>query len=383
MNNICNFDLCTGCGTCKNVCPKQAIDLFEYKSLGHLLPVINQEKCVDCGMCCKICPVNTPPKKHTPKKVYAAWNKDEVSRQTSTSGGIADALYSKVLMKNGIGVGAAFDSNLNLNLELSNQENQFARFKNSKYCQCNTQNIYSDVKRYLQQGKHVLFIGTPCQCAGIQNYVNQEEKRNLFVVDLICHGVPSNKLLKDYVSMINKKKAGEDEVSFRSDEGYVFSVKRSGRVTYSKHKFEDYYLTLFLKGFICRESCYNCQYACSERVSDITIGDFWGIGKEKEFNYPKKKVSCVLVNTEKGMALLNECDNLFLVERPISEAVKGNSKLHVPTKKNIAYSKFISNYERYGLRKAIFRSVFINVQLKRISQTFWRFVRRLKKIINK
>lgn len=365
-SQICNHDKCTGCGACYNKCPKNCIKMKE-DNLGFLYPVIEEDKCIHCNACRRVCPVNTPRKKRKIKDTFAAWDLDINSRKSSMSGGAA-AVFSKYVIKNG---GTVFGASWNDDFTVSHievqDEAELDKLKGSKYVQSNIGNIYESVEKTVKSGKMTLFIGTPCQCAGLMNFIS-DSYDNLYVVDIICHGVPSQKLLNDAV----KEAIGEKEytqILFRDRTGYKLQIYNKDNLLYAKSYKEVSYARAFLYGLHSRKSCYSCEYAEPKRVTDITIGDFWGLGVVEKFEHSKEDgVSVILVNSDKGSDLLDKCkEKMFLEKRQTEEAVNGNSQLQGPHQKHPKCSYFNSNYEEgkyYSVLKKCFRTELIVVHVK-------------------
>lgn len=188
MEEIISKSFCTGCGCCCNVCPKNAISM-KIDNDGFRYPVIAKEKCVDCGLCKKKCPVFSKTKAKEINECYAAYNKNDEVLMLSSSGGIFYLLALSILKENGIVIGAMFDNNKLVHMIVDNKKD-LVKLMGSKYLQSNMDDIYKKVKIEVQSRK-ILFVGTPCQVAGLKSYVG-EDNENLICVDLICHGVPSS-----------------------------------------------------------------------------------------------------------------------------------------------------------------------------------------------
>lgn len=351
MMEICKKEHCTGCAACMNKCPKQCIEMKE-DEFGYLFPFIDESHCIECGLCQKVCPENNRPSAIPIQKAYAAWSLDDYDRGSSTSGGIASVLTNHILHQGGVAFGAVSSEKCDVRHEAVEQVCNAARFKGSKYVQSTIGYCYQEVKEALKQNKQVLFTGTPCQVAGLRNFLGKPYE-NLYTVDIICHGVPSLKLLSEHLSRycllddITK-------VSFRNNEGYVLSAYKDDKLQYSKPFPNDRYLYGFMYALFYRPSCYECRYANSHRISDLTIGDFWGLGKKRPVNYDTKKVSVVTPNTDKGALLLKACkQKLFLEERDREEAISGNKQLQVPSIRHKYYQVFRALYHNFGFSCAI------------------------------
>lgn len=338
MKHICNKKQCTGCGLCAAQCPKHCISMRS-EELGHLYPHIKQDMCVDCGLCQKSCPsLHTIDSKY-PTKAYAAWAKDEDDYKSSTSGGAASLLTNYILSTKGVVYGCAILPTIQIKHIRIDDVKDAYKLKGSKYVQSSIIDVLPLIKQDVKTGRKVLFIGTPCQVAAVKQMFRIQPD-NLFLVDIICHGVPSNKWLSDYiVKYLNFDKNEITSVRFRTTNGYQLCIYREAELLYQSknlhlNRYKNLYMDTFIDGFTSRKSCNICHYAKPERISDVTIGDFWGLGKKDDIKYiPEHKygISCILPITEKGNMLLDSVkDNLNIYERPILEAVYGNEQLHRP-----------------------------------------------------
>lgn len=353
MNIICPIEKCTGCFACLNICPKGAIIMTEDK-YGFLYPKIDINICIKCGLCEKVCPVLTPVRLNEPLSTYAAVSSEEVL--TSSSGGAAAVMTKYILSKGGIVYGCVQYNYKNICHARIDNINDIKLLKGSKYVQSFIGTIFGDVKSDLCKGVDVLFIGTPCQIAGLRNYLGKDYD-NLYTSDLVCHGVPSLKMLIDDISLI-KKSSFSDTVCFRENiDGkvvYGIFLKGDNGVLKSKVRFpSDPYLTAFMSGLSFRECCHLCKYAGSTRVGDITLADFWGLGKESKIN-TYNGVSLLLLNSDKGRNLFNEFSHMLSYEkRNLGEAIAGNGQLQKPFIRPECKDEFLNIYLRCGLKKAV------------------------------
>lgn len=340
MIEICAKEKCTGCGMCSNICGFHAIELVEDNVLGHYRPVINPQKCRDCGKCQRLCPANNSPEQKVPIVAYAAWSQDVQERKTSSSGGIVAPLYRAFIENGGSIVGAYMDKEQVGHLKVTCDAEWIASFKGSKYVQVKSEQVYKECLNLLKAGNCVLFTGTPCQCAAMKNCAGKYSD-NLVLIELICHGVPSPVSWRMHFMRLNDIFGNRvSRASFRSEK---FSICLSlmdgkGKTLYQRNKEEDQYLLAFLNGELFAECCFQCPYARKERVADLVVGDFWGVGQKVDFPYTTKKVSVVGVITEKGKRLLSSVETIKLVEREYDEAVEGNPQLRAPFVKPIDYS---------------------------------------------
>lgn len=304
---------CVGCKSCEQSCPKHCISMVENRE-GFWYPSVNEKSCIECGLCLKKCPVeNTEFHRNEPQKVWAWRNKNDTDIMRSASGGAADSAAKTILQMCGVVYGAAYDKQLAVSHIEVTDEAEREKLQSSKYVQSDPKDSYAKVKKRLSEGKTVLFTGTPCQIAGLYAFLGGDHE-NLYTVDLICHGVPSPKFFKKYLEYQSKQTAGRViYFNFRSKDkrgwGTQYLLKTK---TKTKTLSLDRYGKHFMDGDCYRESCYQCAYANTSRVGDLTVGDFWGIAKSHpDFNSPKG-VSSVFVNTEKGQ-------KLFEMMRPFAE----------------------------------------------------------------
>lgn len=372
---ICKYENCTGCYACSNICPTNCIE-FSANEDGHIVPKIDSSRCIECGLCQKTCPANQSPTLNRPQNAFAAWSLDEDDRSTSTSGGAASVFSTEVINLGGVVYGATQVNNGNLKHERINDIGDLCKIKGSKYVQSHIENSYKRVKEDLLDNITVLFIGTPCQIAGLKSFLGKDYY-NLITVDIICHGVPAQKMLQDHLF----DKIGHlnfDSISFRDKDGYHIKILKKENILYEESLYRDYYYMGFMKSLFYRESCYSCIYACQNRISDITIGDFWGLGKEKPFLHPMEGgISLILPITDKGKAFLESCkSNLFLEEREITEAVNGNSQLMSPSKKHKNLDKFKKMYKKYGFEIAAIKCL----KTQRIKYFILENLRKIKEV---
>lgn len=382
MEQICDKKQCSGCQACKNICPKQCITM-KYDEYGVAYPSIDQSSCVDCKACEKVCPVNQPVEKRKAVRAYAAWHNDLTTRRRSASGGAAMAMYETMIEQGGVCFGTKFDPDLSLRIQSAETLEEVHAFRASKYVQASVENSFRQTKDYLQDGRSVLYIGTPCQIAGLKNYLKKDYE-NLITVDLICHGVPSWQHLMDHVKYLNKDIQKQiDDITFRGAYSFQLSLYEGNNVVYQKDRFLDPYFTGFLEGLFYRENCYSCPYACDERVSDITIGDFWGLGQEEPCAYNMGDgVSVLLPTTEKGFRFVETLKKkMFVDERPVSEAVHGNAQLMHPSERHPKYEEFRKLYVEQGFENAAWECTKeqIKTYRKQSKPTLWKVGKRKAK----
>jgi len=349
---ICPEDKCTGCCSCLNTCPAHCI-VMEENEYGEIHPIIQNERCMKCGLCQQRCPANRQTEFYQPQQCFAAWSSDEQERKTSASGGLASVFSNEVISRGGSLFGASFENGAALAHREVKTLSELPKLKGSKYVQSFIGDAYKQVKKALEE-REVLFIGTPCQVDGLKCFLGGSSEK-LYTVDIICHGTPPNRYLLEHISSrLSKKKSLITDMKFRGENGFTLKAFSEDTVLYTVNAACDPYFLSFLKSVSYRESCYHCKYAQSKRVSDITIGDFWGLGAKQPVTYDTEHVSVALVNTPKGSMLLDRCrEKLFLEERLLEEAVEGNAQLRRPSVINEDRKLFREYYTSLGFEKAM------------------------------
>lgn len=346
---ICEKEKCTGCFACYNCCPQSCITMQE-DDFGAIYPKIDETRCIHCHLCEKICPVNQPVEQQYPLKCLAMKSKEKGILENSTSGGAATIFSKAILEKNGIVYGAAFFTNRTVKHVRIEKIQDLKQLQGSKYVHSYIQDSFKQIQKDLRDNKYVLFIGTPCQVAGLRNYLNRDYEK-LYKVDIICHGVPTQKFLKEEINQLVKKEKVEN-LSFRDKEGYVLKLYQKNKLLKKKDMLTSKYYLSFINGVSFRENCYICPYANPNRVSDITIGDFWGLGKDSKFFMTKEEgVSVILPITTKGIQLIEQCHiEMDLEERNITEAIDGNTQLYESSKKTKQVERFRKEYILKGYK---------------------------------
>ena len=356
IQSICDSKQCTACFACMAACPKGAI-LQTTNDLGEVQPLIDAQRCVSCGRCVAVCPSNHAPELRRADGCFAAWSRHDEDLEGSSSGGVAAVLSRKVISAGGVVYGAVSRDKRVFHDRIATLEGAEA-LRGSKYVKSDTSGCFQRVREDLKNGRNVLFIGTPCQVAGLRAYVGGTCER-LLTVDLICHGTPPFAYLREYLDKMcgRQKPHGWDTVRFRFQHSFLLRAYCGDAVAYQQRASDDLYYSAFLDGMIFRDNCYRCPYARPERIGHLTIGDFWGLDRKKLGTAYDGKVSVVLPNTPEGLALLRACgDELNLVGLPIEDALnpdQGNL-LH-PSTPHRDRADFIQRYPGEGFCKAIGR----------------------------
>lgn len=370
-NNINNFhDLinkCTACSACVNICPRLAIKLSRQKG-GYLVSKVDTNICINCGLCKEVCSIEKIKISNFPLICYAGNSIQSSTIKNSASGGVFYEIAKNFIEQKGVVFGVSL---LNENNEINpchimiEKREDLRKIQGSKYVQSEIGDIFKKVKKILDKRIKVLFSGTPCQIDGLNRFLRNKKYDNLFTIDIICHGVPSNEMFLKYLSCIEErnnykilnykfrdKKYGWGLVGSYQYKNFLGKVKKKIFPSTSSS-----YYSLFLEGEIYRESCYSCEYASILRVSDCTLGDFWGIEKEypeligfeKEKLNMKNGISCILVNTNQGKILMEKYSkNILKYETRLESIIKENKQLKEPSQKGKNREWLLNIYEKKG-----------------------------------
>ena len=309
--DLCKTGLCTGCSACANACPEQCIQMAA-DAEGFLRPKIDSSQCVVCGTCQNVCPV-LHPKAHSHETVaYAAVHKDDAIRLESTSGGVFSLLCQWVFDHGGIVFGAAYADDFSVAHGCVEKASDLSKLRTAKYAQSAIGDSYRQAKTFLEQGRYVLFSGTPCQIGGLRTFLGKDYGR-LLTVDLICHGVPSPAVWEHYIQYRGEQDAqGErpTSINLRSKEsgwaGYSIRFDYAGGQTYRMPNSQDPYLRCFVKDLCLRPSCYACSFKGIDRCSDFTLGDYWGVWSQLPELDDNQGTSIVLLHSEKAKRIWPE-----------------------------------------------------------------------------
>lgn len=341
MIKIESKSLCCGCSACSSCCPKHCITMVE-DTEGFLYPSVDETLCVDCGLCEKVCHEINPYEGRMPLEIKAGQSEDETVRRESSSGGLFSLLAQKCIEKNGVVFGVRFDENWQCEFDYSETLQGIKQFRGSKYVQAQVGTAYKDALRFLQEGRMVLFTGTPCQIAGLRHSLRRDYD-NLIAVDVVCHGVPSPKVWRLYLNN-EKEKARQGKIQFCSPLSLISSVRnpfkelkdvqiegvsfRDKRLSWKKYSFaltfskatddgrkntvslsqihyKNAYLRAFMANLDLRPSCYNCQAKAGRSHSDITLADCWGAELNHKSLFDDLGTSMILINSKKGKEVMD------------------------------------------------------------------------------
>lgn len=347
---------CAICGACINACPVDAISLDKVY-LDFRYPQIKEDICIHCNQCEKACPIlgnKGKPDEGYPV-AFAAKSENDSMRMRSSSGGAFYELADQMLRDGGYVCGAVFDDEFHVKHILSNAKEDILRMMGSKYAQSDMGYCYRDVKDALEKGCKVLFSGCPCQVAGLRTFLGKEYP-NLLLVELICHGIPSDQMLQTYIGMQERKYGARlTRMEFRNKKkGWHNS---SVRMEFENHRIysipytADAHTIGFLRNITLKPSCYDCHFRNFTAGSDIIMGDFWGAEVELPED-DNKGISAILVNSGKGMDIIDRC-NLALTPANVETVIKYNKNLLCSAAVSPQRSSFYAHADTNGLEEAI------------------------------
>ena len=355
---------------------------------GFLMPVVDKEKCVQCGMCDKSCPhlqIAAGSGQHSfqdfkDRKAYLYYSNEE-ARKESASGGFVYDLNSLVVARGGYAAGCIWDDEVVARHIVSNEQRDLQRMQSSKYVQSDMSDCYSEVRKLLKEGREVVFCGTPCQTAGLHQFLGKTDRTNLISVCLICHGVPSPAVWERYKKILEQKYHGKMiDVNMRdkSYKGYSTSYvrytfdcppARGGRDSDPRTSqntrnvgmptyLADPYLFLFTDDLYLRNNCTHCAYKGDGNKADIIVGDFY----ESTPGAGNLGCSCTIAMTEKGEHVMQQMQG-SIIECPILTVGSVNNMLWKSVKKHPRRDEFFSLYKR-GVESSDLFSQFLPLRFK-------------------
>ncbi len=370
MITITDKTKCCGCQACANICPKNCV-IMKVDEEGFLYPQVNQSACVNCGLCEKVCPILNKPQTFSVLETYAAKHDSAEVKMKSSSGGIFSALAEVILKEGGVVFGAAFDKEWNVVHTYVEKLEDLDKLRRSKYVQSDIGKTYQQTKQFLEQGRKVLFAGTPCQIAALRNYLGKEHE-NLVTVDLFCHGVPSPKVWHKFL-IENFNISQIININFRDkyfawNKSFLSILLSDGWHIHNGHVgmaeffplgihpwlmiLNNTYYHAFLADLISRPSCYSCHFK-QERIADFSIGDLWGKWPDILTKLDQKQgVSALLVNSSKAKNYLLSL-SIFIQPVQLERVCKGNKLLLRSSKAHPKRAEFFARYQTEEFNKLV------------------------------
>lgn len=421
MIQINNKYNCCGCEACVQICPAKCLTLSE-DSEGFWYPVAEKDKCIDCKLCEKVCPILNRPYVHKPGKVYAIKNVDEKTRINSSSGGLFIILSRYVISLGGVVFGARFNELGNVVHDYAESEDRLILFVGSKYVQSRIGDSFTKCRFFLQDGKWVLFSGTPCQITALKNFLGKEYDK-LITVDLICHGVPSPKVWQRYLyEFVEECETNHRNSKFKGNyplenlssnfldnktniTGISFKNKSYGWRNYSlaltyhenkdnglekkvylpKKECDNPYMCAFLSDWISRPSCYRCVFKGGVNKSDMTIGDFWGVEFQMPFFDDDKGVSLLIINNKKGGAFFDAIDKTSYIIGNVclENAMKDNPSYYYPVNEPESRKEFFHLFvEGMSVKEIVGKMLYVSPMkmiLQKTNRLLKFFIYKIKK----
>lgn len=385
MISIDSPEKCCGCTACASICVHDAITM-EPDSMGFLYPKVDANKCVECGLCEKVCQFNDNYDRSLnldQPLAFAARHKDMGEIMKSRSGAAFVAVSDYILELGGIVYGAGYKDHFRIAHKRAATKEERNELRGSKYVQSDMRGVFRQVKEDLKNGSFVLFSGTPCQTSGLNAFVGGKLRENLYLVDIVCHGVPGPFIWRDYLSFLERKHGSKiTYVNFRDKELYGWKAHKE---TFMFEREEDKisYPFLFYQSILFRQSCSICPFTNLQRPSDITLADYWGWERtDSTFNIDDRGCSLVLCNTKKGCALFEAVQNrMNILPADLSNIMQ--THLSKPLGMHPDRMKFESSYSKLGLEKTLQRFGYIGIRhsFNSIIHVIQRICNRLKSLL--
>lgn len=366
MKPFLTHDECMGCKACGDICPVGAIS-FPVDEEGFWQMTIDEEKCIDCHRCEMVCPVKNYPESRTETNrseplVYKSWHKDPAIRYNSTSGGMYYAAAEAFLERGGVLVGSVYTEKFERAIHVAVKDHAgLQRVMRSKYFQSDTEGIYKVVRDLLKKGEKVLFCGAPCQSAALHKFIGAKDT-NLFTMDFVCRGINSPLAYSSYMDELKARYKSElKEVRFKDkSRGWTNLGTRiffqNGK-EYYRNRYNDPWVNGFIAGNLyMRPACFQCAFKKLPRVSDMSIGDFWGLNFTQEES--SQGVSLVFSNNEKGDWLLDiSRPRMFVEHRTLEEALQGNPAILHSAVYSEKRKQFFALLRTVGFSDAVWRTM--------------------------
>ncbi len=303
---------CCGCSACAEACPKACIRM-EADTEGFLYPNVDTSTCIDCHLCEKVCPeLNVEPEQVKSQSAHLIQIKDDAIRKESTSGGAFTAIARWIIRQDGVVFGALLDiESFEVHHRWVDNEKELSLFRNSKYVQSHIDRCYQEVKEFLKNDRWVCFSGTPCQIEGLHHFLRGKKYEMLLLVDVVCYGIPSPGVYKDYMQWKQQQIGGkfnrmlfrEKRLSYNYTSFSIFN--ENPKLNYHQGVEREQLMRSFFSDINVRPACYDCKFKKRYRVSDFTIWDCYDV-KAFSKNFDEEGTNRVLVHSPLGERVMND-----------------------------------------------------------------------------
>lgn len=358
MINIVDKTKCSGCSACYSACPKNCISMAEDEE-GFLYPKVNKDDCINCGLCNKVCPlVEHNNVKNGVLKSCIIQNKDKEILKQSTSGGGFTPIAEYVIEQGGVvfGVEMSKEEFFVKHTKIENKA-ELRKYRSSKYVQSFIGDSFKEAKEELDRNRLVCFSGTPCQIQGLKNYL-RKDYGNLITVDVVCRGVPSPGVWKNYCEYLKSKGKVKGIVFRDKGLGYQYSTMK---VEYENGGIErngiesDQWLRMFFSGMILRPSCPTCNFRSVDRCSDFTIWDCFNVSDLTNELDETKGATRMLIHTKKGLDIFKKIkDEFSLIDVPVEVVAEGITETVFLNKRKAEFIKDYTNLNMETLLNLIY-----------------------------
>lgn len=343
---------CFGCSACESICPHRAIDLQPDK-LGFLHPVVDRTLCIDCHLCERVCPsLHQDELRNTPLTVVAARHQVPAEVSQSRSGGAFWAL-AQAFIYEGVIYGACFDTPSHIVHRRATTLRECQQFRGSKYAQSDQRGIFSQIRKDLEEGRQVMFTGTPCQVAGLKRYVPDKLAERLTTIDLVCHGSASPRVWSENIRYIEHRHGSTVTAANFRDKRYGWSQTiETYQLSDGREVRSSLFSRLYCLDLIERECCSRCPFTNLQRCGDITIGDFWHWEKLSDEWNDDCGVSLITINSPKGQTLFDKA-KVRLSCRQSNLTACLQPQLEHPLTPHAGRSRFISDLDTKDYEHAL------------------------------
>ena len=357
MIEIIRKENCCGCTACLNICPVNCVEM-QLDSEGFRYPIVDKNKCINCHKCEMVCPVINQPAEGIKPTAFLARTKDMDLLQKCTSGGVFTEIARRTVKNGGVAYGVVYDDDFTVCHRRVTDDVGIDRLPGSKYVQSDVGTVFAQVKEDVKAGQQVVFCGTPCQVAGLKNFLGKSYD-GLLLVDLVCHGVPSPKLWKEYIRYIEEKNGKLQNANFRSKRlGYHVSVMEeqfeNGKTQIGSAR-TNLMSKCFFENAADRPICYVCPFKTVSRCSDLTIFDGWHASDYiPSLQDDDKGYTIILAQSEKGKNYIENSGYFKLFEIETDRAIELDGRMATNSVKRPACrDKFYDLLEQKGIEETV------------------------------